>query len=92
MTIYVETRIRGQLEDLWQRTQNPECHERWDLRFTSIDYLLQPDKSEPQQFLYSTRIGCGIAVHGKGNPLRIAPNRLAAGHRRSVFGPTIPSP
>jgi len=57
------------MDDLWQRTQNPELHACWDVRFTSIKYLPHPDKSEPQRFLYSTRIGCGLAVHGEGETL-----------------------
>ena len=69
MSIYVEIRIRGPMDDLWQRTQNPELHECWDVRFTSIQYLSSPDESEPQRFLYSTRIGCGLAVYGEGETL-----------------------
>ncbi len=69
MSIYVEIRIRGHMDDLWQRTQNPELHECWDVRFTSIKYLSHSDESEPQRFLYSTRIGCGLAVHGEGETL-----------------------
>ncbi len=66
MGIYVETRIRGSLEELWQKTQNPALHERWDLRFTRIEYLPRPDESQPQQFLYSTRIGLGVRIDGAG--------------------------
>lgn len=66
MSIYVEIRIRGPLDELWERTQNPDLHESWDLRFSSIKYLPRADESEPQRFLYSTRVGCGLAVHGEG--------------------------
>ncbi len=66
MSIYVEIRIRGQSDELWERTQNPDFHERWDMRFTSIKYLSRADESEPQRFLYATRIGFGLAVHGEG--------------------------
>jgi hypothetical protein len=65
MGIYVEIFIRAPMEDLWQKTQEPKLHERWDLRFSRIDYLpRQPD--EPQRFLYSTRIGAGIRIDGEG--------------------------
>lgn len=66
MTIYVETRIRGPIDEAWQKTQLPELHERWDLRFTDIKYLPRDDESQPQQFLYGTRLGFGVAVRGEG--------------------------
>lgn len=34
--IFVEIRIRAPLERIWELTQNPELHPRWDLRFSSI--------------------------------------------------------
>jgi hypothetical protein len=64
--IYVEIRIRCGMDDLWRLTQTPELHRRWDLRFTDIEYLPRPDESEPQRFLYATRIGFGLAIRGEG--------------------------
>lgn len=64
--IYVEIRIRCPMDDLWRLTQTPELHRRWDLRFTDIRYLDRPDETEPQRFLYETRIGLGLAVRGEG--------------------------
>jgi uncharacterized membrane protein YphA (DoxX/SURF4 family) len=65
MSIYVEIRIRGSMDDLWMKTQEPKLHERWDLRFSRIDYLpRQP--GETQKFLYSTRIGVGLQIKGEG--------------------------
>ena len=69
MSIYVETHIRAPLETLWDLTQRPQHHERWDLRFTSITYL-PGDSSAPQRFLYEARIGFGIRVRGRGGPPR----------------------
>jgi len=66
MGIYVETRIRGTMDELWRLTQTPDLHVRWDLRFTEIEYLPRPDESQPQQFWYATRIGFGLAIQGKG--------------------------
>ena len=63
--IYVEIPIRGSMEQLWEKTQNPQFHQRWDLRFTEIQYLPQRD-AEPQAFLYRTRIGFGLAIDGRG--------------------------
>jgi len=64
--IYVEILIRQSLERIWQLTQDPALHERWDLRFTHIEYLPRSTASEPQAFLYETRIGFGLAIKGTG--------------------------
>lgn len=66
MGIYVEAFIRGDMEELWQKTQTPDLHQRWDLRFSDIQYLPRPDEHEPQAFLYATRIGFGLAIRGGG--------------------------
>ena len=55
MSIYVEIRIRGTMDEIWRLTQTPDLHERWDLRFTSIAYLNRSGNSESQRFRYSTR-------------------------------------
>jgi uncharacterized membrane protein YphA (DoxX/SURF4 family) len=65
MSIYVEILIRCSMDDLWQKTQEPKLHERWDLRFSQIDYLPHLP-GEPQKFLYSTRIGAGLRISGEG--------------------------
>jgi len=39
MSINVEILIRGNMDDLWQKTQEPKLRGRWDLRFSQIDYL-----------------------------------------------------
>ena len=39
--IYVERRVRGSVDEVWRLTQTPEVHQRWDLRFTEIRYLLE---------------------------------------------------
>ncbi len=65
MSIYVEVRIRHGLDDVWKHTQNPELHERWDLRFSEIDYLPRSG-DEPQRFRYETRLGFGLRIRGAG--------------------------
>jgi len=65
MSIYVEILISGSMDDLWQKTQEPKLHQRWDLRFSQIDYLPRAP-GEPQKFLYSTRIGAGLRIGGEG--------------------------
>jgi hypothetical protein len=67
--IYVEIEIRSPIDELWAKTQVPAVHERWDLRFTNIEYAPRPNPAEPQQFLYATRIGFGIEISGRGETL-----------------------
>ncbi len=67
--IYVEILVREPLETVWRLTQEPELHQRWDLRFSEIEYLPRPDASEPQRFLYATRIGFGLAIRGTGESI-----------------------
>lgn len=66
MQIYVETFIKGSMDELWEKTQTPNLHQRWDLRFTDIQYLPRPDENISQKFLYQTRIGFGMAIKGTG--------------------------
>ena len=65
MSIYVEILIRCTLEELWEKTQGPKLHQRWDLRFSEIDYLPRND-GEAQRFTYVTRIGAGARIEGAG--------------------------
>jgi hypothetical protein len=65
MGIYVEILIRGDMAELWEKTQEPKDHQRWDLRFSEIDYLPR-HPGQPQRFLYSTRIGAGLRIDGAG--------------------------
>jgi|ERR1044071_3061779 hypothetical protein len=64
--IYVEIMISSGADEIWGRTQIPELHEQWDLRFTAIRYLPRNSQDEPQRFLYSTRIGFGLQIDGEG--------------------------
>lgn len=64
--LYIETCIDAEETELWEATQDPDQHARWDLRFTAIDYLPRPDESEPQEFTYETRIGPGLGIVGGG--------------------------
>ena len=64
--IYVEILIRAEIDEVWRRTQQPELHEQWDLRFSRIQYLSRPDPAAPQRFMYATRIGGGLEIVGEG--------------------------
>ncbi|MEU6378474.1 hypothetical protein [Streptomyces sp. NPDC046909] len=63
--LYVEARIHADLDDLWIRTQDPGQHQRWDLRFSEIDYLARVE-GEPQRFRYATRVLPGLTIAGTG--------------------------
>jgi hypothetical protein len=76
MSIYVEIFIRGNLEDIWEKTQQPTLHKRWDLRFSEIDYL-PCVPGEAQRFFYATRVGAGIRIEGSGE---------STGHRNDSNG------
>ena len=67
--IYVERFVRAPMEALWNATQRPEAHERWDLRFTEIRYLARASEKDPQRFLYATRIGFGLRIAGEGESI-----------------------
>jgi hypothetical protein len=63
--LYVETRIRAAAEIVWERTQDPAQHQRWDLRFTRIHHL--PRRAgEPQRFTYAVTVLPGLTVSGTG--------------------------
>ncbi len=64
--LYVEITINCDLDTLWTYTQDPATHQQWDLRFSKIEYLPKESPTDPQKFLYSTKIGFGIKVNGIG--------------------------
>jgi hypothetical protein len=88
--IYVEIQICAPMDDLWRLTQTPDLHQRWDLRFTGIEYLPRPDENEPQRFLYTTRIGFGLKIYGEGES--VGSHSKSSGERTSAlkFGSSDP--
>jgi len=83
LSIYVEILMRAPMDPLWAHTQTPALHERWDLRFSRIDYLPKASDDEPQRFRYTTRIAFGFAVRGEGETL--GQRDLANGSRSSAL-------
>lgn len=61
----METYIEADIDRVWELTQNPELHQRWDLRFTEISYL-KKEEGASQRFLYKTNIGLGLPISGEG--------------------------
>jgi hypothetical protein len=66
---YVEVRIHSGVDRIWQLTQDPHLHQRWDLRFDRITYLPRTGSGEPQCFLYETRVGFGLSTKGTGESI-----------------------
>jgi hypothetical protein len=64
--LYIETKIKSDLDTLWIHTQEPSFHQQWDLRFSTISYLPKDHPADVQKFLYSTKIGFGIKINGIG--------------------------
>jgi uncharacterized membrane protein YphA (DoxX/SURF4 family) len=83
MSIYVEILIRAPIDVLWAHTQTPSLHEKWDLRFSQIEYLPKAHDTEPQRFRYTTRIGFGVEVSGEGET--IGQRDLTDGSRSSAL-------
>jgi hypothetical protein len=63
--IHVETVIHAPMDALWERTQNPREHVRWDFRFSSIEPVADgPDGRH--RFRYERRVVPGLTIHGTG--------------------------
>lgn len=73
--LYVETTIRAPIERVWELTQDPQQHVRWDARFTSIVPTgLREDGA--QEFRYALHLGVRT-IRGTG---------VSRGERRSTRG------
>jgi hypothetical protein len=82
-SVYVEILVRAPMDALWAHTQTPELHEKWDLRFSRIEYLPKPHENEPQRFRYTTLIGFGLEVSGEGET--VGQRDLTDGSRSSAL-------
>uniref|UniRef100_UPI001BDCE6F4 SRPBCC family protein n=1 Tax=Pseudonocardia lacus TaxID=2835865 RepID=UPI001BDCE6F4 len=65
MGLYVETRIRADVDTVWRRTQDPAAHQSWDLRFTRIEPLAS-GPGQARRFRYAVRVLPGLTVSGSG--------------------------
>ncbi len=76
--IVVEALLPAPVETVWERSQDPEQHVSWDIRFDVIRYL--PDKDARGYHLmdYRTRMGFGLEVHGVGRYLHSTPLQLSS--------------
>ncbi|MEF9906467.1 hypothetical protein [Streptomyces sp. P9-A2] len=95
MRLYIETRVRAGLDELWARTQGPAEHQRWDLRFTEIRHLPRAGgEDEPRHFRYATRVlpfltlsGTGVSAGEKERPdgTRTSALRFSCPHPLSLL-------
>lgn len=84
--LYIETTIRAPMERIWELTQEPLQHVRWDARFTRIIPTHLRDAGA-QEFRYELALGlCTI----RGTGVSIGERRSKTGVRTSalVFTPT----
>jgi hypothetical protein len=86
--LYVETYVRGSIDELWVRTQDPVQHARWDLRFSEIVQLPSPPGG-PQQFRYAVRLP-GRTIAGVG--VSVGERERADGGRTSSLRFSSPDP
>jgi uncharacterized protein YndB with AHSA1/START domain len=71
--IVVEAVIAAPVEEVWRRTQEPDLHLKWDIRFTTIRYLEELDERGFKKMDYRTRIGFGVEIYGTGSYLQNKP-------------------
>jgi uncharacterized protein YndB with AHSA1/START domain len=71
--IVVEAIIPAPVETVWERTQMPDLHTAWDIRFTHIAYLDETDGRGFNLMDYRTDVAFGIEVQGIGRYLQNTP-------------------
>lgn len=82
--IYVETLVKGDLDTLWRRTQDPAEHSRWDLRFSEI--VQQPTPAgQAQRFRYTVWLPGLRALRVSGTGVSVGERHAADGSRTSAL-------
>ena len=92
--IYVEVLVRAELETLWQLTQDPARHPRWDLRFSAIVPTTGLD-SGGSRFIYERRLplhtirgtGTSLGENHRPDGTRTSALRFTTTDRLSPLGP-----
>lgn len=81
--------MRAPIDEVWRRSQDPDDHSRWDLRFTRIE-MLDPTPttaSAPRHFRYAvgpvTGVGVTSADRGLTDGSATSALRFASDHRLS---------
>ena len=88
----MEIAIRAPLDELWRLTQSPDLHQRWDLRFTRIDYLPRPDPDPAPALPLRDphRLRPGVPGEGESVGERDWPTGRAAPPSLQFRGPEVP--
>ena len=92
--IYVEIDITADLDTVWELTQNPELHTRWDARFSRITpledlpgggYRFRYERRMP----FHTIVGTGTSLGERSRPdgTRTSALRFTTADRLSPLGP-----
>jgi hypothetical protein len=93
-SLYAETLIRATCDEVWRLTQEPGQHQRWDLRFTRIEYARPEPGVHGQRFTYSLGFAPALRIAGTGvcSGERVRPDgtrtsvlRFASGQRLSLI-------
>jgi hypothetical protein len=93
-SLYAETLIRATCDEVWRLTQEPGQHQRWDLRFTRIEYARPEPGVHGQRFTYSLGVAPVLRIAGTGvcSGERVRPDgtrtsvlRFASGQRLSLI-------
>ncbi|MBK0418518.1 SRPBCC family protein [Leucobacter sp. CSA1] len=79
--LYVETLIRAPMERVWELTQDPELHARWDARFSAI-VPLRVRADGAAEFRYELRVG-PWTIRGTG--VSLGERRGRGGERTSAL-------
>jgi hypothetical protein len=91
--IYVEIEIRSTVETVWELTQNPARHPRWDLRFSSITpteqlegggYRFRYERSMPLHTIVGT--GTSLGESSRPDGTRTSALRFTTADRLSPLG------
>src|SRR5215211_3991805 len=75
--IVVEAIIPAPVDVVWERTQTPQLHVAWDIRFTHIQSLEGTDDRGFHLLDYRTDVAFGIEVRGLGRYLQSQPPHLS---------------
>ncbi|GAA2532554.1 hypothetical protein [Pilimelia columellifera] len=64
-SLYIETLVRVPMNEIWRLTQDPDQHQRWDLRFGSIS-ALTGSAGGCRGFRYALTVWPGRVISGEG--------------------------
>lgn len=86
--LYIETHIKASMERVWELSQNPQQHPRWDLRFSRIVPIAEDEQGQ-LRFRYEFRLPLHT-IRGTGTSL--GNRQRADGQASSVLKFTTSDP